>query len=404
MIKKIVPKKKVNTSDDWPYEVRLLLDSGAYSAWVQKSPIDIKEYISFIKRNEKWLWNYVSLDVIPGSFDAKRELSHVEEAAKQSYKNHQIMKDAGLRPIPVHHGGEDIKDLEKLLKDGEEYIGVSPFKDWTYGRQARWLDDIFNVITDKNGYPFVKVHGFGVTQNELIRRYPWYTIDSTTWRMTPAYGQILIPLERKGRPDFTVKPQTINVTGETNSNDGANSRSFDGLGNLYKEYISRYLAEYAHCTIGQLRYDNEYRSRAMLAYFHEIEKACVGIRFKDAGRNSFTKKPLVGYESINDLHLHIMFACATLTQRRSNEHMIYMGARNRLLSYFIIRNNEDQLAEYVERGTVGAPYNREQPTQKKWNTNYVNYRALQLIDMWKKYNAEESTTGDAADGSTSACE
>ncbi len=400
MIKKIAPKK-VNTSDDWPYEVRLLLDSGAYSAWVQKSPIDIKEYISFIRRNEKWLWNYVSLDVIPGGFDRPRTQDDVEKAAKQSYKNHQIMKDAGLRPIPVHHGGENIAELERLLKDGEEYIGVSPFKDWTYGRQARWLDDIFNVITDKDGYPFVKVHGFGVTQNELMRRYPWYSIDSTTWRMTPAYGQILIPLERAGRPDFTRKPQTINVTGENNENTGGNARSFDALGDRYKEYISRYLAEYAQRTIGQLRYDNEARSRAMLAYFLEIEKASVGVRFKTSGRNSFTKKPLVGYESIKDLKLHIMFACSALTQRRSNENMISIGARNRLLSYFIIRNQEERIAEYVERGTIGDPYCREQPPYKKWNTTYVNYRALNLMDMWEKYNAEERTAGDVADRSTS---
>lgn len=400
MTKKGVSKKKVSTSDDWPYKVRLLLDSGAYSAWVQKSPIDIKEYIAFIKRNEKWIWNYVSLDVIPGSFDAPRTPKHVADAAKQSYRNHQIMKDAGLRPIPVHHGGESMKDLEQMLKDGEEYIGVSPFKDWTYGRQARWLDDVFNFITDKNGYPFVKVHGFGVTQNELIRRYPWYSIDSTTFRMTPAYGQILIPLERKGRPDFTVKPQTINVTGETNTNDGANTRSFDGLGDLYKDYISKYLNDFAHCKIGHVRYDNEYRSRAMMAYFQQIEKASVGVRFETAGRNSFTKSPLKGYVPIKDLQLHIMFACAAVSQRRSNEHLNYMNARNRLLSYFIIRRNEDQLAEYIERGTVGTPYCREQPPQK-WNVTYKNYRALELINIWEKYDAEERASVDAANGSTS---
>ena len=58
---------------------------------------------------------YVNLDSIP----AKKTLEAREAAARQSYKNQQVMKEAGLHPIPVFHQGENWLWLEKMLKDGE---------------------------------------------------------------------------------------------------------------------------------------------------------------------------------------------------------------------------------------------------------------------------------------------
>src|SRR5260221_8934511 len=110
-------------------KVQLMLDSGAFSAWNRGEEINIKEYIAYVKRNQHLLHSHVNLDVIPGVHGQRRATDDVESSAKQSYDNLQIMKAAELRPIPVFHHGESLTWLERLLKDGEPYIGLSASKD-----------------------------------------------------------------------------------------------------------------------------------------------------------------------------------------------------------------------------------------------------------------------------------
>src|SRR4051812_44347063 len=82
----------------------ILLDSGAYSAWTKGVVIDLPSYIQFIKKHRRMLAGYVNLDVIPGQ-DGRRphDREQIEAAARASYRNLQLMRDAGLTPIPVFH-------------------------------------------------------------------------------------------------------------------------------------------------------------------------------------------------------------------------------------------------------------------------------------------------------------
>jgi hypothetical protein len=108
--------------------IKLMLDSGAYSAWTQNQAISIAAYIKFVRECEPYLHTYVNLDVIPGALGRPRTWQDTETAAAQSYRSLQLMKDAGLKPLPVFHQGEDFRWLERMLKDGEEYIGISTAK------------------------------------------------------------------------------------------------------------------------------------------------------------------------------------------------------------------------------------------------------------------------------------
>jgi uncharacterized protein Usg len=55
----------------------------------------------------------------------------------------------------------------------------------------KWLDRLWgNILTDKKGRPLIKVHGFGLTTASLMTRYPWYSVDSTSWLMAAASGSI----------------------------------------------------------------------------------------------------------------------------------------------------------------------------------------------------------------------
>ena len=48
-------------------------------------------------------------------------------------------------------------------------------------------------ICDEKGMPRVKVHGFGLTSLSLMLRFPWFSVDSTSWVVTGRMGSIYIP-------------------------------------------------------------------------------------------------------------------------------------------------------------------------------------------------------------------
>ncbi|MFA5652425.1 MAG: hypothetical protein WC933_03605 [Candidatus Paceibacterota bacterium] len=165
-------------------KINLFLDSGAFSAKTQGVTIDIQEYISFIKEHESVIEIYANLDVIGDPV--------------ATWKNQRIMENAGLHPIPCYHHGEDIKWLEKYLEK-YEYIALGGMVKAGNKNLIQWLDRIFpQYICDEKGFPKVKIHGFGLTSLPLMLRYPWYSVDSTSWVITGRLGSIYIPRFRSG--------------------------------------------------------------------------------------------------------------------------------------------------------------------------------------------------------------
>lgn len=178
--------------------VQMLLDSGAFSAWNAGAQVDLDDYIRYIRENIDYVCAYVNLDVIPGSPGVMPTPEQVEQSAAQGWANMLYMEGCGLSPVPVFHQGEQFKWLERMMSHGCEYVGISPANDRSTEQKRVWLDRVFNFICDADGYPKIKTHAFGVTSPDLIARYPWYTIDSTTWLAagsrfglvrTPSFGR-----------------------------------------------------------------------------------------------------------------------------------------------------------------------------------------------------------------------
>ena len=134
--------------------VSLMLDSGAFTVQRTGETLDVNAYATFIKEREHHLASYVNLDEIPKSDPLEQTTpEEFERAAKASYCNLQIMKKAGLHPIPVFHMDENWKWLLRLLADGEPYIGLSTNKDKPPAQQRRWLDRCFTLLTAEDGSP-----------------------------------------------------------------------------------------------------------------------------------------------------------------------------------------------------------------------------------------------------------
>ena len=181
-------------------KVNLFLDSGAFSAKTQGVEIDINEYINFIKEHESVIDIYANLDVI-GS-------------AEGTWKNQMIMEKAGLKPLPVFHYGEDEKWLKRYLNKEYEYIALGGMVKTP--RLINWLDHIWSTyLTDSSGMPIIKVHGFGLTGLRLMMRYPWYSVDSTSWVVTGRLGSVYVPRFANGKWLYDENSWKISVSNKS---------------------------------------------------------------------------------------------------------------------------------------------------------------------------------------------
>lgn len=252
-------------------KIKMMLDSGAFSAWKRGTTIDVNDYIAYIKKNQHLLYSYVNLDVIPGVPGRKATQAEVESAAKASYKNLKLMHKAGLSPIPVFHYGEDFKWLQQLLDDEESYIGLGGLVGQPQPDQIAFLDHVFTMLTDSMGQPLVKTHGFGVASFPLLKRYPWTTCDATSWAMTAAMGGIYVPVFKGTAPDYSQAPVKLTVS-EVERSNGAPADHYQRLGRLAKDRVEMFLKEVG-VTVADVVSSYEARGVAIVYFMLKFQDA-----------------------------------------------------------------------------------------------------------------------------------
>lgn len=225
----------------------LILDSGAFSAWSQGAVIDIEKYADYCLKWQHVIDTIVNLDVIPAKPGVKRiKAEEIERSASKGFENYQYLLDRGVdhkKVVHVFHQNENFKWLEKMLDDGMEYIGLSPANDRTVTEKKLWLDDCMKYVTDSEGKAIVKFHGFAVTSFALMRRYPWYSIDSSTWAVAAGRGTVMVPHRKDGDADwdFDRDPMKL-LLSQVPGRDGDYTHLTTNKGNQQKN-IDRYIKE-----------------------------------------------------------------------------------------------------------------------------------------------------------------
>jgi hypothetical protein len=204
-------------------QVKLIFDSGAFSAWKLGKPIDRDAYHDFLAANEEWIETAIALDVIiPDS---------PEQAARESYANWEAANKRGVITMPVFHARESFDWLDRYLDAGCSYIGISG-SSLPRGNQADdWYSLVWDHIGNDRGLPTVKTHCFGEGREHSLMRFPWYSADSTSWIYTA---------QRTG---------VISIDGKRLSqrNDGANSREVQDIASLDGEdvlHLNAFLARH----------------------------------------------------------------------------------------------------------------------------------------------------------------
>lgn len=138
---------------------KTMLDSGAYTAKSKNKKIDIDALISEIKSGG---WNEcAALDVIGNP--------------EESYKNASYMKSKGVSAFPTFHYGEPWEFLQEYAKNFDKVGlgGLVPVKS-AVERNA-WIAECMSRIWPK------KTHAFGVMGRDSLMRFPFHSVDSTSW-------------------------------------------------------------------------------------------------------------------------------------------------------------------------------------------------------------------------------
>lgn len=208
--------------DDLPVGVvkSHFLDSGSFSLWTKAAEFaksnDLDEwayyhtddfysymddYANFVKKYAVGIDHYANVDAIPNP--------------KLTWRNQKYLEsEHGLSPVPVVHYKTDLKWLRRYVESGYDFIALGGLVGSTSQEDCRrWIDDCFDYVCDTpSRLPRVKLHGFGVTTYSLLLRYPWFSVDSTSWTKIGAYGGILIPHRRGGEWVFTEEPYLMKVS------------------------------------------------------------------------------------------------------------------------------------------------------------------------------------------------
>jgi len=169
-----------------------MIDSGAHSwnktsMWQVGSPAmkslpnlenHAEAYKKMIRDNleEKIIW--VELDVY-----AVKHKKWIDDlyAEVKSY-------DSSVQYMRVYHPTIDKGSMDTLrewIGEGQDYIGI--------GNDGLALRDEFFKITEDNK---IKVHGFAMTKLDLMKAYPFYSVDSHSWKTGSMYGILQLPFKR----------------------------------------------------------------------------------------------------------------------------------------------------------------------------------------------------------------
>ena len=175
---------------------RLMMDSGAFTAWNVGRPMQLRDLLDYdlgiLDQYPQHEFVFISLDVIPGERGRRATQVEIDKAVQQSYDNFLVMKQElgkrGAKVLPVYHSGED-KSLRDAYLRETDYVCLSMNQDLSENQRLAWAQEAI--------VPGYKFHGLAATGNKMLSTVDWYSVDSSGVLMVAAMGSILMP--REGR-------------------------------------------------------------------------------------------------------------------------------------------------------------------------------------------------------------
>lgn len=307
---------------------KLFMDSGAFTAKSKGQVIRIDEYAAFLRRWEKYITASAGLDVI---FDPEG-----------TWKNQKEIERYNLtpQPLPAFHIGEDFKWLVRYVNE-YDYICLGGTATKKYSVQARleWLDECWgNYLTDSDGLPLIKVHGFAATGIDVMRHYPWFSVDSTSWIMSSAMGkaQFYEADPWSGEPDII----TLEISSKSPSREDRGMH-YDTLTPLQQKAMQELAARHT-AELDTLATDyvarfmtnaKAYMDFAAHIPYRPFTRPRAGDLFGSSLQRP-TRKRVAAWD-------HLTFYLAGEPTKEVSENIIRNGW-NRLLSYWYVKENQER--------------------------------------------------------------
>lgn len=169
---------------------RLFMDSGAFSMFTLGIKVDLDRYARYLISGQDYIEVASNVDAIGAGLEA------------ESYANQKYLEGLKLpvRVCPVHHARDSDEWLVKYLDEGYDYIFLGGMVPESTSYLIEWLDHLWDkYLALPDGTARVKIHGFGLTTFELMERYPWYSVDSTSWVMVSMFGSCIMDIGGKRR-------------------------------------------------------------------------------------------------------------------------------------------------------------------------------------------------------------
>jgi hypothetical protein len=145
--------------------LRLIGDSGAFSAMSLGTPIDLAEYAAWVHRWREHLFWAASLDVIGDPAG--------------TLHNWRLLRDRhGLDTVPTLHAGSDVRGLDVFAKEGATLVGLGGMAGQGQAVRAfRWAVAAFRHARDH--HPGMRFHLWGVTRRKFLDNLPAWSADSS---------------------------------------------------------------------------------------------------------------------------------------------------------------------------------------------------------------------------------
>jgi hypothetical protein len=153
--------------------LRLIGDSGAFSAYTAGATITVGEYAAWCRRWADHLMWRASLDVIG------------DPAA--SLGNWRALRDThGLDTIPTIHVGTDPSWIGAYATQGVDFIGLGGMVGRPMPVIMRWAVAMMRHAADR--YPHVRFHGWGQAGRRFLDALPVYSADSSRSAVAYRFG------------------------------------------------------------------------------------------------------------------------------------------------------------------------------------------------------------------------
>lgn len=228
----------------------IFLDSGAFSMFTQGIKVDLQKYADYCIENSDVIHVASNLD----------EIGRGKE--RESYENQKTLERMGAKIMPVHHARDRDEWLGRYINEGYDYIFLGGMVPESTPYLRRWLDRIWDkYLTNPDGTAKIKVHGFGLTNFDLMWRYPWYSVDSTTWVLAGRYGFVLVDL-----PGGIDKRLTFSDQSPTRKDLGVH---IDTMDPVTRAAVEGRIVELGY-TVDQLRTRYGWRDHANIAFFQRL--------------------------------------------------------------------------------------------------------------------------------------